>query len=90
MKSLIICDDCKVASIAPFCAANNWGIEVQSFYDPDFITRNPDAIGTHVKPLRKLNCVHCTALMGICVQEVLILWSEMWHETGSKWPTTLL
>lgn len=54
MNSLIICDDCKVATVAPLCVANHWGIEIQSFYDPDFIRRTPDAIPIHRQAIEKI------------------------------------
>lgn len=44
MKSLILCDDCKLDFVVPLCIANSWGIEIQSFYDPDFIRRTPEAV----------------------------------------------
>jgi sugar phosphate isomerase/epimerase len=54
MNPLIICDDCNISTIAPFCVANQWGIEVQSFHDPDYINRTPDAITIHRKAIEKI------------------------------------
>ncbi len=47
MQTIIICDETEPAKTAKLCKTNNYGIEIQSFYDPDYITRTPDAINYH-------------------------------------------
>lgn len=47
MKALIFCDDLRVDEVASLCQAKKCGIEVQSFYDPELIRREPDALAVH-------------------------------------------
>ncbi len=56
MKDLYICDDTRFGETASFCAANGFGIEVQSFYDPSYLEAEPDAISRHreaIAPVQK-------------------------------------
>lgn len=47
MKSIHVCDECRIDEFAPVCVQRGLGIEVQSFYDPAYIERQPDAIEIH-------------------------------------------
>jgi len=54
MKSLFLCDNCRLAETAKLCAELGYGIEVQSFFDPEYIERNPDAIDIHHRALENI------------------------------------
>jgi len=47
MRAVIICDETEPAKAAEVCEAGGYGIEIQSFYDPAYIVRTPDAVELH-------------------------------------------
>ncbi len=49
MKQLIICDDARIGDFVPLCKEYELGIEIQAFYDPELINRDPDAIEKHLE-----------------------------------------
>ena len=60
MHSLVLCDQFKIQEIACLATANGCGIEVDSFYLPEVLTGEPDAIATHREamtgiPLRSMH-----------------------------------
>lgn len=54
MKQLILCDDCKPQVIRELCHKYGLGIEVQSFYDPEYLNVNPDAFEQHADYIKKI------------------------------------
>jgi hypothetical protein len=51
MKKLMLCDDAHLSEVAPLGVANRCGLEVQTFYDPDWPMLQPDAIDEHRRVL---------------------------------------
>ena len=49
MKNLVLCDDCEIEQTAKLCKQNNFGIEIQGFYDPKLYENNPEIIGDYNK-----------------------------------------
>ena len=47
MKHLLLADDGCLADVAPLSLKYKIGIEVQSFYKPDYYERTPDALAIH-------------------------------------------
>jgi sugar phosphate isomerase/epimerase len=47
MRNIILCDGLEVEPVAKLCRRYGLGIEIQSFYDPEFLEREPDAIARH-------------------------------------------
>jgi sugar phosphate isomerase/epimerase len=47
MRALLLCDDGDVEAVAPICRRHGLGIEVQAFYDPLLIDREPEAVDAH-------------------------------------------
>lgn len=47
MRDFIICDSGRVKEIAPKCIQYGSGIELQAFYDPEFLIAKPDSIQAH-------------------------------------------
>ena len=54
MQEIILCDDCQLPEVATLASVGNWGIEVQAFYDPDLIQREPDIITTYRDNISKI------------------------------------
>jgi sugar phosphate isomerase/epimerase len=54
MKRLQLCDDGMVLQVTPIAAANGCGIEIQAFYDPALLQKEPDAIEIHKKAIEKI------------------------------------
>ena len=52
MKQLLICDECRVKEVTPFCRAVGAGIEVQAFYDPRVVENTPAAVEEHRQAIR--------------------------------------
>ena len=48
MKDVILCDGLRVDAVACLCREYGFGIEVQSFYDPEYYTTDPDPIAYHL------------------------------------------
>lgn len=78
MKALIFCDDAEPEKTIPFCRSKNCGIEIQSFYDPEFIKDYPDSINNHrhaIKPI-ELRALHgpfadlCPGSFDVMIREV--------------------
>lgn len=92
MRSLLICDDFRVGDLAPFCQTNGWGIEIQSFHDPKYIIRTPDAIGSHRVAISKigLRSLHgsfgdlCPGSFDSMVRDVARNRFEMGYEVALK------
>ena len=55
MQALIICDELEPAKAAEVCEAERLGIEIQSFYDPDYSVRTPDAVERHKRIVEKIS-----------------------------------
>lgn len=55
MQALLICDDLEPARTAKLCEAEGFGIEMQSFYDPSYIVRTPDAIEQHQRIIKDIS-----------------------------------
>ena len=51
MQALVLCDDLQPQQVARKCQAEGYGIEIQSFYDPEYFLRTPDAIALHQNSL---------------------------------------
>lgn len=51
MKSLAICDNGNVLEVAPLCRKFKIGIEIQAFYDPYLIEKNPEAVSNHLNKI---------------------------------------
>ncbi len=49
MKQLIICDDAHIGDFIPLCGEFSLGLEVQAFYNPEFLNRDPMAIEKHLE-----------------------------------------
>ena len=49
MKQLIICDDARIGDFVPLCEEYGLGLEIQAFYDPELLTRDPEAIEKHME-----------------------------------------
>jgi sugar phosphate isomerase/epimerase len=47
VKALLLCDNCQLEPVASLCKLHGVGIEIQSFYDPEFSRQNPQAVSTH-------------------------------------------
>lgn len=54
MQALIICDELEPARTAELCETQGFGIEIQSFYDPDYIVRTPDAVELHQRIVKNV------------------------------------
>jgi len=54
MQKLMLCDDGELLKVAPLAETNFWGIELQSFCDPDLIRREPDAVEKHISTINKI------------------------------------
>lgn len=54
MKSIILCDHAKLKETALLCKKYNFGIEAQSFYDPEYLDINPNAIEEHLNVLEDI------------------------------------
>lgn len=54
MQRLILCDDGELSKVAPLAEMNLWGIEFQSFCDPDLARREPNAVDTHISTTNKI------------------------------------
>ena len=44
MKKLVLCDNGEYQKVAPLCEEYHLGVEVQAFYDPEFLVSNPEAL----------------------------------------------
>ncbi len=55
MKKIILCDDTSLIDTVSLCKKYNLGIEVQSFYDTEYITREKNAIDETLKAIEKLD-----------------------------------
>ncbi len=55
MKSIILCDSGRVNEVAILCEEHNTGIEVQAFYDPEYLIENVNSISEHKKRIENLN-----------------------------------
>jgi sugar phosphate isomerase/epimerase len=52
MKSLAICDNGNALEAAPLCRKFKVGIEIQAFYDPYLIEKNPEAVSNHLDVIK--------------------------------------
>ncbi|MBN2225972.1 MAG: sugar phosphate isomerase/epimerase [candidate division Zixibacteria bacterium] len=55
MQAVHLCDGCYVDETVTLCREHNLGIEVQSFYDPTYLMRHPDAVAKHIELIREIS-----------------------------------
>jgi len=55
MKALYLCDELEPAPTAALCRKHDFGMEVQSFFDPQFIIDNPDAVNMYRNTLQGIS-----------------------------------
>ncbi|MBU0983688.1 MAG: sugar phosphate isomerase/epimerase [candidate division Zixibacteria bacterium] len=92
MTALHICDDCKIAAASELCRAGGFGIEVQSFYDPEYIDRERNALSLHREALTGIDSrsFHgpfgdlCPGSFDVMVREVARTRFEQAVETAGK------
>lgn len=61
MKEIRLCDDGKLQRVAELCEKYGFGIEIQAFYDPEYVVQHPDAVEIH---LARLKDFHARSLHG--------------------------
>ncbi len=54
MSKIVLCDDCDPQKVSELCKKYNMGMEIQSFYDPAYIEKNPDAIEEHINFIKDI------------------------------------
>lgn len=54
MKKIILCDDTSLMDTVSLCEKYNLGIEIQSFYDTEYIMREKNSIDETIKATEKL------------------------------------
>jgi sugar phosphate isomerase/epimerase len=55
MPTLVLCDDRQTKQIVPLATAYHCGIEIQSFWNPEFLKREPNAISYHQQVLNGID-----------------------------------
>ncbi|MHB1483339.1 MAG: sugar phosphate isomerase/epimerase family protein [Saccharofermentanales bacterium] len=54
MKNINLCDNGEFNKIADLCEKYETGIEIQAFYDPEYLINNPDAINAHLTRIKNI------------------------------------
>jgi sugar phosphate isomerase/epimerase len=54
LQALYICDECHIADASALCRTDGYGLEVQSFYDPEYIVREANALELHREALKEI------------------------------------
>ena len=52
MRNVVLCDDCEIKKVSKLCKQNDFGIEVQAFYDPKLYEENPGILNDYKKRLK--------------------------------------
>lgn len=55
MKNIVLCDDSSLLETVALCEKYRLGIEVQSFFDPEYLNNNPDGVEIHNNSLKNIS-----------------------------------
>lgn len=54
MKEIILCDDTGLLDVVLLCQEYSLGIEVQSFYDPEYLEKEIDGLEKHIDAIKNI------------------------------------
>ena len=54
MKEIILCDDTDLLDVILLCQEYSLGIEVQSFYDPEYLEKEIDGLQKHINAIKNV------------------------------------
>ena len=55
MKDILLCDNGDYLRVADLCEKYNMGVEIQAFYDPEYLVANPSALETQKAGYKHIN-----------------------------------